>query len=78
MNRNRVNKGRAKRQTSVEEHLAVHATDEDQPQVTIDIEQAWEEWRRLVEVKDAPPPEPVSTAESDAYIRSFFIKEDER
>lgn len=50
--RHRVNKDRSKRQPSVEEHLSGPATDEDTPQVTIDIEKAREEFRRLAEVKD--------------------------
>jgi hypothetical protein len=52
MKRNRLKKDRAKGLPSVEENLSVQAADEDTPQVTIDIEQAWEEMRSLLEVND--------------------------
>ena len=43
--------------------------------VKIDVEEARRELRKLVEVDDDPPPEPIDTTDSDEYIRSFFKKE---
>jgi hypothetical protein len=52
MKRSRMNKDRMKRLPSVEDNSAVPATDDDNTPITIDIEKAREEFRRLVEVKD--------------------------
>jgi hypothetical protein len=74
MKRHHVKQGKAKRLPSVEENLSGQASDEDTPHVTIDIDKAREEFRRLAEVQDEPPEEPGSTAAADRYILSFFIR----
>jgi len=48
----RVNKDRMKRLPSVEENLSAHATDDDNPQVTFDVEKAREEMMRGWELND--------------------------
>jgi hypothetical protein len=73
----RMKKDRAKRLPSVEEYFSGQVTDDDNSHITIDVEEARRELRKLAEVKDEPPQETVSTEEADAYILSFFKKEGE-